>query len=356
MPGIALALAAIVGLGMLLRAGDDGGDASDAAKPAGGTPADTLLLAHTDGSGRADLLTLVGTGGAKASVLLVPAATQVEVPSLGVQTLADLPVQGDDALLETTIENLLGVKVGSTLVLDDPGLTAVLEPAAPLTVEMHRSVRLDETTTIPSGTQELDAATAARVFTVPQSGSDLDRLVTVQDVLDSWLVRLRDERVASATVAARPELGVLVDAADTAGHRTDTLPVESVATGSGERFEVRRDALTRYVASAFTEALLAPAGERPRVEILNGTGAVGVAQGAAAKLVPAGGEVTLTGNVPGFGVTETQVVYYRDEQRADAQHLLDALGCGVLKKAGTAIGVVDVTVIVGSDCPAIATG
>jgi len=204
---------------------------------------------------------------------------------------------------------------------------------------------------VPSGTQELDAATAARVLTATQPGSELDRLVTVQDVLDAWMARLGDERAAAATVAKRPELGVLVDAGASAPHRTDTLPVESIATGGGERFEVRRDALARYVNGAFANALLAPAGERPRVEILNGTGAVGVAQGAAAKVVPAGGEVTLTGNVPGFGVATTQVVYYRDAQRADAQRLL---GCGVLKKATTAIGVVDVTVIVGADCPAIA--
>jgi hypothetical protein len=60
--------------------------------------------------------------------------------------------------------------------------------------------------------------------------------------------------------------------------------------------------------------------------------------------------VTLTGNVQNFGVANTQVVYYRDADRADAQRLLRALGCGALKKADRALGVVDVTIIAGADC------
>jgi hypothetical protein len=108
--------------------------------------------------------------------------------------------------------------------------------------------------------------------------------------------------------------------------------------------------VARYVAAAFPRALLGRGVGRPRVEILNGTGAVGLAQSIASRVVPAGGQVTLTGNVPDFGVTETQVVYYRDADRREAQRLLRALGCGSLKKAERAIGVVDVTIVSGADC------
>ena len=76
-------------------------------------------------------------------------------------------------------------------------------------------------------------------------------------------------------------------------------------------------------------------------------------QGAARRIVPAGGQVALTGNVPGFDVDETQVVYYRDDDRAAAQRLLDALECGSLRRANKPIDVVDVTVIIGADCPDI---
>jgi hypothetical protein len=89
---------------------------------------------------------------------------------------------------------------------------------------------------------------------------------------------------------------------------------------------------------------------RPRVEILNGTGAVGLAQTIASRVVPAGGQVTLAGNWSSFDVTETEVIYYRDGDRSEAQRLLAALGCGSLKKAERAIGVVDVTILAGADC------
>jgi hypothetical protein len=61
--------------------------------------------------------------------------------------------------------------------------------------------------------------------------------------------------------------------------------------------------------------------------------------------------VTLSGNVPGFGLGETQVVYYRAGAQAPAQRLLDALGCGKLKRSTGGFKVVDVTILVGADCP-----
>ena len=107
-----------------------------------------------------------------------------------------------------------------------------------------------------------------------------------------------------------------------ADRRVDTLPVESVTTGGTERFEPRAADVKQYATAAFPDALLGVGKRRPRVEILNGTGAVGLAQTIASRVVPAGGQVTLTGNVANFGLTETQVVYYRPADRAAAQRLL----------------------------------
>jgi hypothetical protein len=82
---------------------------------------------------------------------------------------------------------------------------------------------------------------------------------------------------------------------------------------------------------------------------LNGVGSVGLTQAVAARIVPAGGEVTLTGNVPGFGVAATKVVYYRAGARDDARRFAKALGVGKVIRAADAIDVVDVTVVVGKD-------
>ena len=115
-----------------------------------------------------------------------------------------------------------------------------------------------------------------------QTGSELDRLVTVQDVLDGWLTRLAVPRIANRTLQYDPGLEPLVRAARAARAPTNTLPVESVETGGAERFEPRADDLARYVSAAFSNALLGRGVGRPRVEILNGTGAVGLAQTIAA--------------------------------------------------------------------------
>jgi hypothetical protein len=66
-------------------------------------------------------------------------------------------------------------------------------------------------------------------------------------------------------------------------------------------------------------------------------------------VVPIGGDVRLTGNVPDFGVTETQVIYYREGDRRAAEKFLKAIGVGSLRRADRAIGIADVTIIVGPD-------
>ena len=354
MPTVAVLLGLSVGLGAAIRANtDDGaGGSSSANGVARARSPQTLLLGHRGADGRIDLLILVGSSPKATSILLLPVATQVEVPSLGPQALADLPNDGDPALLGTTVENLLGVKVTRTLVVDDAGLNAALAVAAPVPVDLHRVVQFDGSPdqVVAAGTQRTSVGEAARLLVSRQTGSELDRLVTVQDVFDGWLRRLRIASVARATVRAQPSLAALVAAAKAGDRRTDTLPVQSVTTGGGERFEPRTADVRRYAAEAFPYALLAAGGSRPRVEILNGTGGVGLAQTIAARIVPAGGQVTLTGNVQNFGLTNTQIVYYRNADRAAAQRLLRALGCGVLKKADTALGVVDVTILAGADC------
>jgi LytR cell envelope-related transcriptional attenuator len=353
MPTVAVLMALTVVVGAVIRANDDSADGSGATGAGNGSRrANTLLVSHRDADGRLDLLVLTGTDGQRAAILLVPTATQVEVPSLGPETLADIPNDGDPALLTTTIENLLGVRVVKTVTMDDAALTAALAKAAPIPADLHRAVQFDEATgdLFAAGSTHLTAEDATQLLVRRQSGSELDRLVTVQDVLDGWLGRLRNPRIARATVKASPELAGLIAVSRARDRRTDSLPVESVTTGGGERFEPRIEDVERYVSGAFPNARLGGAKQRPRVEILNGTGAVGLAQSIAGTVVPAGGQVTLTGNVPNFGVTDTQVVYYRDADRADAQRLLDALDCGALKKARRALGVVDVTIVAGADC------
>jgi hypothetical protein len=357
-PLVALAVLVVYLVGEVVR--DDGPAATTPAARTGGgavaSGADTVLLEHRGSDGRADLLVVVGrASGNASSVLLIPSGTLSDVPSLGIQPLSDVPTLGEAGLLTTTVENMLGVALTSTVTVDDASLVAALQPAAPIPVDLRHEVQITTPgaeAIIPAGRQSLSAQDAARVLTARESGGEIEHLVTVQAVLEGWMTRLHDARVRGATLTGQPGLAALVHAAGRPV-RVGSLPVDSLASAGVDRFEVRTDDLDAYVRRAFPGARLGIGGSRPRVEILNGTGAVGVTQGAARKIVPAGGRVALTGNVPGFGVGTTQVVYYRDHDRTAAQHLLDALGCGSLRRADKAIDVVDVTVIVGADCPGV---
>lgn len=363
LPVLAVLVFATFVVGRAIRRADTDAGAPESSAPGAATPAPvapddapmTLLFEHRTAVGRSDLLVVVGADQTDdgSSVLLVPPATLAEVPSLGRQPLADVAVLADADMLPTTMENLLGVGLGTIASLDDAALTAALEPAAPITVTVRsevQAVRPDGEVIIPAGEQSLSAADAASVLTSTGESGQLDDLVTVQSVLDGWLARLADPTIARATLAARPDLEALVEAAGTTT-RISTLPVDSLATPSGEQFEIRSADLDDYTRRAFAPALLGEGGTRPRVEVLNGTGAVESAQRVATIVIPAGGKVTITGNVPGFGVDETQVVYYRDSDRSAAESLLNAIGCGRLARAGEPIDIADVTIIIGADCP-----
>ncbi|MGZ8765721.1 MAG: hypothetical protein ACXW2C_08520, partial [Acidimicrobiia bacterium] len=140
-PSVAIAVFGVFLIGQVVRdAADDGAagpaDTVDAGRVTSG--ADTLLLEHRAADGRADLLVVVGPGsGEGSSVLLIPAGTLSDVPSLGIQALSDVPTLGEAGLLTTTVENMLGIDIASTATVDDAALTAALQPAAPIPVDLR---------------------------------------------------------------------------------------------------------------------------------------------------------------------------------------------------------------------------
>jgi hypothetical protein len=132
--------------------------------------------------------------------------------------------------------------------------------------------------------------------------------------------------------------------------RYEVLPVEAVASGlaqDADLWSVKADELEAMVDRVAPEAT--PAAERIRVQVLNGTGEVGVAQIVQPLLVPAGASVALTGNADRFDYATTQVVFYDDADRAAAEAVRSALGVGEVVKSLTPLSVVDVTVVVGAD-------
>ena len=79
------------------------------------------------------------------------------------------------------------------------------------------------------------------------------------------------------------------------------------------------------------------------------TGGIGVALKAAQRLVPAGAQVTLSGNADSFAYAQTQIVFYDRSRQPLATQVRQALGTGKLVLSRRPLDVVDVTVVIGKD-------
>lgn len=328
---------------------DEGG--TDDRPPAAATAVPPVLLAQKDASGRAvTLMVLAPSPTAGGSVVLIPPGTMAEIPALGLEPLS-VSLQQGDAALQTTIENLFGVELAATVVLDDAALATLLTPVGPLSVEVPQRVEEVDPggrvrVVYQAGTVPVSPADAGRFLSVKGRATDLVRLARHQRFVEAWVDAVRD-RPATAPVEP-PGLAKAFDALVAGSVRTQVLPVESFGTAGaeGELYRVRDGELADLLASVFPGA--AAAGPRPRVQILNGTGAVGLADAVRTKL-GAGFDVRLTGNAGSFDHASTEVVYYDKSKEAMARRVHDALGLGTLVFSRNPLDVVDVTIIVGKD-------
>jgi hypothetical protein len=198
------------------------------------------------------------------------------------------------------------------------------------------------------GRNRVEPAEVSRLLNAAGRGTELTRLARHQAFWDAWLARIRHE----PTVAPDGALGKAVRALASGGWQVRVLPVESAGTlgGGQDLYQVDRAELATMVKTVFPGAQAAAAA-RPRVQILNGTGELELAQRVSQKLIPAGIEVALTGNANPLGQRQTQVIYYDANKRSMAEKVRAALGVGVLVRNRNETDVVDVTVIVGKDFP-----
>lgn len=326
--------------------------ATTAKTPRKPTPARTVLFAHVGKKRKLDLLAVAGiaAGGKVGSLVFVPITTLVQVPAFDTQALLDVPALGWSTLLTTSVANALGMHFDQVIVIGNATLTDLLAPAARLDVTFRRSVQVDDsagTLAFTPGRAHVSATDATRLLIGTDRAGSVEHLVTVQAILQAWFDRLRTASVSRATIRALDSARNFVTLANS-DVGFDTLPVDVLSSGSVARYELRQPDAGKLIRADFPWAMLAD-GKRPRVEVLNGTGAIALTQEVARRIVPAGGEIILTGNVPGFGVKRTQVVYYRVADLPAARRLAAALGVGSVALGNVPIDVVDLTVVVGSD-------
>lgn len=352
--GIGVVAVVVVGLiAFLVGPGGGDGDGTGTDRPAPGQVAapPPVLIAQQDGAGRASSLFVLSPateGGG--TIVLIPPGTMTEIVSIGLEPVSRSLEFGGAPRLQATVENLLGATIETTSVLDDAGLSALLGPVGPLTVDVPERVeQLDPNGRVQvlyeAGPVTLQPADAGRFLSVKGRSTDLTRMARHQKFLEAWIAALGDRPGAAPTQP--PALAKAIDGLLAGTVRTRVLPVEAFGTGAteGELYRVRDAELEQMVAAAFPSAV---ASGRPRVQILNGTGAVGLAEAVRNKL-GAGFSVGLTGNADSFDHATTEVVYYDRSKQAMAERVRDALGVGTLVFSRLPNDVVDVTVVVGKD-------
>ena len=295
-----------------------------------------------------------GPGSKGGSILLIDPGTMAEVPSLGLQPLSQALAMGGADRLRTTVENLLGVPLGEVDVLDAAGVAQMVQASAPLHVDVPEAVERVQPgglvqTVFPAGPQDVTAAQVPVLLATPGATGDLARLARQEAFFHAWLDRVRPD--AGLLAAAPPGVRAQVQGLAAAASSVRVLPVDSIgrADDGTELYQPDAGQLSATVAQVFPS--FHPVADRPSVQILNGTGALGLAQRVTDKLLPAGVQVKLTDNADRLNYTQTEVVYYEPAQQATAQKIRNTLGVGTLVLSRRPIDVVDVTVIVGKDFP-----
>jgi len=314
---------------------DGSGDAETTDGPGPG------LLVLTDAEDRVYGVTLFEP--ATAAIVHVPPGTLVEVPSLGLTSLRDAAAEGGVALLQQSLENVLGLRFEAVAALDPPALAGLVP--SPLSVTVTDAVEERDASgrvrvVVPSGPFAVDAGNVVTFLSAVGAGTSLDRVVRHQSFWTAFLD-------ASADAEAAAPLDALAALATAEDVQQRVLPVEAVAGVDGDE-ELYR-VVERDVAAMVDRLFPSAEGARIRVRILNGVGTPGIAQQVQPLLLEAGGRMTLSGNADRFDYAVTQVVYYDDAQLASAEAIRDALGVGEVVKSLAALAVVDVTVVVGAD-------
>ena len=314
-------------------------------------PSSAVLVQQDPKGGAASITLLVGnpvSGGGH--IVLVPPATMTELPSFGLDGVGKALGLGGPSLLQVTLENLLGVPLPSAVIVGDAQLTGFVQPAGPLNVDVPTQVEQADASgngnvLWDQGPSTLAPTDVPRFLSVRGQGNDLARLARHQTFWTAWLAKVAHDQ--SVVNGLPPDLARVMRQLAIGSVSFQTLPVEAVDAGSGgdEVYRVRQGDLDQLMG----QLLPGVSPGRIRVQVLNGTGAIGASPRVAERLVPVGGRVVLSGNADSFAYAQTQIVFYDRSQQQAAERIRQALGTGRLVLSRQPLDVVDVTVVVGKD-------
>jgi polyisoprenyl-teichoic acid--peptidoglycan teichoic acid transferase len=302
----------------------------------GGAVSVTLLVANPSSGG--------------GHIVFVPPGTMTEIPAFGLDGAGKALGLGGPSLLQVTLENLLGVPLPAATLMNDAQIAGFVQAAGPLDVNVPTRVEEADAagnvnTLWDAGPATLVPADIPRFLSARGNGNDLARLARHQAFWTAWLAKVAHDPSVAGVLP--PDLAKVARQLAAGSVSYQILPVEAVDAGSGsdEVYKVRQGDLDQLMG----QLLPGVAPNRIRVQVLNGTGAIGASPRVAERLVPVGGRVVLSGNADSFAYAQTQIVFYDRSQQQAAERVRQALGTGRLVLSRQPLDVVDVTVVIGRD-------
>jgi hypothetical protein len=315
----------------------------------------TALVMVTDDSGTLKSATLLAlTGDKVGGVMTIPVETDVYLsPSPGVvvpTTLGELVATSGVEAAGVKLSELLNLSFTDVAELKKSDLLGRIGGAA-LTLNNPSEVLDGAAVLFPKGSITLSADQVWPYLSQSTPGEAPQlRATRVEAFWKAWLNNLHSS-AAVGTPTNPAGIDHFLAALASSQVTYQTLPVTPIETPRGLPQQVRlSDGVTGSSAIAgivpFPEG--AP-GRRPRLRVVDGTGQLGNAQGAAVLLAASGGQVDVIGNAGRFGVPITQVTYYDPVQLDAANRMRAALGVGEVVQSTQSNSALDLTITLGAD-------
>jgi LCP family protein required for cell wall assembly len=329
-----------------------------------------MTVRDGDLSGQADTLALFAMGGGvQPYVMLIPSGALTDIPGYGFDMAGRALSFGRVPLADISVENMLGVRVDHTAVLDQSSLAALVDSIGGIDVSVKDNLFSTdaEGRLVPvfsAGPHHMNGKTAQRYLAYQGSQeSELSRLDRQQQIWEAIFTRGRSGALAKSVAKLGDKVDGDVTPADAAsflgafaafspGQRTyDDLPVSQAGGGDQQAFKVNDADVDQQVMHFLDGLRTWTVGLRPRLQLLNGNGVPEVGATVASKLVPAGFHVVDTGNSRTFDYATTKILVYENDASAIqlARTIRRLLGVGEIEMERRPQTGIDVTVVMGRD-------
>ena len=339
-------------------------DVTDPAAPgfsAQVVPTPTLLVVHTTDKGELVSVAIMSLASSEGggTMMFFPTDLVVKLSTGDSVTLAKLYAdagnQGEVAL-RRQLTRMIDADLDSSIVLGSKTLVDLIKPVAPLQYVLRDGVRTVQNgvtvTLLKSGSvsistvEQIQAATEA----LSPGEASLNRTARQMQFWQAWLdaVRLVPDR---SSVLPPFDTGLPRFAK---GLSAGTTRLEQ-AKFTEQNFRGLsllvadvpgiRDVTSKMI--PYPQAY--EPGARLRVEVRNGVGDLSRNEPMNRRIVAAGGQIVVLGNVDVFGVAQSSVVFYNEEARTRVEALARSIGVANVQFLDRPSSSIEVTVTIGAD-------